>query len=139
MSTAIYDPVSTAQSLATAYTAGRQALIKTQTTNAQNTASALNKLQSALSNFNTALAALSGKSSLVSQSAVFSGNGVGTATASAVAVPGTYAFFVEQLASADQIAYSGLTNATVASGDILTVNLAGGASFTVEPGRGRQR
>ena len=46
-------------------------------------------------------------------------------------MPGTYAFFVEQLASADQIAYSGLTNATVAGGDILAVNLAGGASFTV--------
>ncbi len=131
MTATIYDPVSTAQSLATAATAGRQALIKTQTTTAQNTATALSKLQSALSSFNSALAGLSGKNSLLSQSATFSGSGsnVGTATASASAVPGTYSFFVQQLATTHQIAYS--VPATATAGGTLLVKIAGGAEIEV--------
>ncbi|HTN67453.1 MAG TPA: flagellar filament capping protein FliD [Burkholderiaceae bacterium] len=129
MSNTIYDPVSTAQNLATATTAARQALIKTQTTNAQNTSAALTKLRSALSSFDSALAGLSGKTSLLSRSATFSGSGVGTATASASAVPGTYSFFVEQLASAHQIAYS--IPAAVTVGGTLVVKIQGSADISV--------
>lgn len=133
MTTTTYDPVSTAQSLATAYTSGRQALIKTQTTTAESTATALTKLQSALMAFDSALTSLSNKKSVLSQLATFSASDIGTATASPAAVPGTYSFFVEQLASADQVAYSSLTNATVTGGiNSLTVNLAGGGSFSVD-------
>lgn len=133
MTTTTYDPVTTAQSLATAYTSGRQALIKTQTTTAESTATALTKLQSALMAFDSALTSLSNKKSVLSQLATFSASDIGTATASPAAVPGTYSFFVEQLASADQVAYSSLTNATVTGGiNSLTVNLAGGGSFSVD-------
>lgn len=124
-----YDPVSTAQGLATANTAGRQELITTQTNLAQKTNAALGQLQSALSSFNSALTSLSGKSSLLSQSATFSTSGIGTASASASAVPGSHSFFVEQLATTHQVAYS--IPSVASAGGSLVVKVNGGDDVVV--------
>ncbi|HTD04166.1 flagellar filament capping protein FliD [Undibacterium sp.] len=130
-STTKYDPATTASQLATAYTADRQAMLTQQTTNAKNTVGGLTKLQSALTAFESAINTLSAKNGVQANSASFNNTSVGTATATAAATAGSYSFFVEKLATANQLTYSGLTNVGVASGDVLKVSLAGGASFNV--------
>jgi flagellar hook-associated protein 2 len=132
MSTTTFDPTSTAASLAKAYTDPAQQLLTQQTADATQTDAALTKLQNALSAFDSALATLSGKKSVVSQSAAFSDSSVGTATASVTAQPGTYSFFVQQLATTDQKVYANLASAPVSAGGTLAVNLAGGGGFSVD-------
>ncbi len=131
-STATYDPVSTAQSLAKAYTDASQTMLTTQTTQATNTGSALTQLQSALSAFDTAVTNLGSKSSKVAQSARFSDSSIATATASAGAVAGSYSFYVQQLATASQVAYQNLSAIPIAGAGPLVVNLANGSSFNVD-------
>ncbi|MBM3114716.1 flagellar filament capping protein FliD [Jeongeupia naejangsanensis] len=133
MADSTINPTQMAQQLATAYTQGKQAQLKTQTTNAQNTSAALTKLQSALSNFRTALTGLSGKTSLTQQAATLSNTGVGTASADSTAQAGSYSFFVEQVASANQVAFQGLTAVSVVPipGSI-NLSLADGTSFSVD-------
>ena len=68
---------------------------------------AVNDLKSALNKFNSATKALKGvgtNSSMLVNKATFSSEGAATATASASAVSGSYQFYVEKLASKDQIA-----------------------------------
>jgi flagellar hook-associated protein 2 len=132
MTTTTYDPTSTAASLAQAYTSGAQTLLTTQTNQANQSAAALTQLQSALTAFDTALTGLSGKSSVLSQTADFSDTSVGTASASGSAAPGTYSFFVQQLATANQVAYANLAAVPASQGGNLVVNLAGGQSFNVD-------
>jgi len=132
MTTTTYDPTSTAASLAQAYTSGAQTLLTNQTNQANATATALTQLQSALTAFDTALTGLSGKSSAVSQSADFTDTSVGTATASGSAAPGTYSFFVQQLATANQVAYANVGSVPAAQGGTLAINLAGGQSISVD-------
>ncbi|MFT3857254.1 MAG: flagellar filament capping protein FliD [Aquabacterium sp.] len=64
-------------------------------------------------------------------SASFSASGIGTATASATAQPGTYSLFVEQVATQHQVAYEDLPAVPVAMGGSLNVNVADGSSFSV--------
>ncbi len=98
-----FDPATMASSLATAYTQSAQDLLTAQSKAAQATSTALTKLQSALSTFTSALSSLSAKKGLTQYSATLSSS-VGTATASATATPGNYSFFVEQVATAHQVA-----------------------------------
>lgn len=135
MATAInaptYDPIPTANDLADKYIASRQQILNNQTKAATATEKALTELNSALSAFQTSLASLTGlNKTMYAQSAAFSDTTLGSATASSTAAPGTYAFFVKQLAAVSQVSYSGLTdNAGV--GGKLTVKMGGAAAFEV--------
>jgi flagellar hook-associated protein 2 len=68
---------------------------------------------------------------MLSRTAVF-GNPVGTAVASATATAGTYSFFVERLATANQVAFNGLTDRPAGPFGDLTIELGGTAAFTVD-------
>lgn len=104
-----YDPTSTAQALAQKYTAANQDSLTAQTKAASATSGGLASLGSAISAFQSSLYALTGLNKTMSaQAATFSDTAMGSATASANAVAGTYSFFVERLASAHQISYSGI-------------------------------
>jgi flagellar hook-associated protein 2 len=127
-----FDPTTTATSLAQAYTASAQTLLTNQTTTASSTAKALSQLQSALTAFDGALTNLSGQKSVLAQTATFSDPTIGTATASATATPGSYSFFVQQLATASQNVYANLSGVPTAQSGTLVVNQAGGASFSVD-------
>ncbi|WP_332674716.1 flagellar filament capping protein FliD [Aromatoleum sp.] len=125
------NPTAMASQMATYYTQGAQDLIALQTKAATGTSSALTKLQSALQAFDSAVASLSGKKGLVQNTATFGAADFGSASATATAQPGSYAFFVEQLATAHQIAFEDLPAVPVASGGPITVGLADGSSFIV--------
>lgn len=125
------NPTTNATQLATLYTQGAQSQINTQTKAAKATSDALTKLQTALNTFNTALTTLSSKSSVQQSSASFSGS-YATATATSSATAGTYSVFVEQVATAHQIAFQDLPAVSVDNGGPITVNLGNGNSFTVD-------
>jgi flagellar hook-associated protein 2 len=129
---ASFDPVSMASQLAAAYTQPAQSLLTSQKTAAQQTSTALSTLKSALSTFDSALASLSSSSGLRQFSATLSTDGIATASANSRAQAGTYSFFVEQLATAQQIAFEDLPAVPVALGGPLTVQLADGSSFNVD-------
>ena len=103
-------PSSMAAQLATSYTARAQSLLTAQSKQAQATGTALNKLQTALAAFDSALGALSTSStkSLVQRTATFSTTGYASATANAMAQQGNYALFVEQVATTHQVAFEDL-------------------------------
>jgi len=126
------DPVSMASQLAAAYTQSTQSLLTSRKTAAQQTSTALSSLKSALNAFDTALASLSSSSGLRQFSATLGTAGIATATANSKAQAGTYSFFVEQIASAQQIAFEDLPAVPVALGGPLTVQLADGSSFSVD-------
>lgn len=128
------DPTSTATQLATAYTSAAQSLITSQTKTAQTTSTALTKLQSALSAFDSALSGLSGTAakSLTQYSATLAGTAGATASASSTAQPGSYSLFVEQVATAHQVAFEDLPAVPVSLGGPLVVKLADGSNFTVD-------
>lgn len=125
------NPTTMATQLATAYTQNAQSLITAKTQVAQANSTALTKLQTALQTFNTALTSLSGKKGVQQQAASFSSSTYGTATASSTAQAGTYSVFVEQLATAHQVAFEDLPAVPVATGGPISVNLADGSSFNV--------
>lgn len=131
---ATYDPATTAQQLATAYTAPRQQILDAQTAKATASAAALSKLGAALTAFNAAQAALSGKKSLLANSATMSDNTLATATATNGAAPGSYSLYVEQLASANQLSYSGLADSPAAGSGTLAISVGGGAAISVNLG-----
>jgi flagellar hook-associated protein 2 len=126
-------PSSMAAQLATSYTARAQSLLTAQSKQAQATGTALNKLQTALAAFDSALGALSTSStkSLVQRTATFSTTGYASATANAMAQPGNYALFVEQVATTHQVAFEDLPAVPVSLGGPLVVQLADGTNFTV--------
>lgn len=131
MGTSTIDPASMAQQLATAYVSGTQTLLSNQSTQAQTTSTALTKLQSALSAFSTALGSLTSKKSVLSYTASLSSSGYATATASATATQGSTSVFVEQVASANQVAFEDLPAVPVVLGGPLVVQLADGSNFNV--------
>jgi len=133
MATTTFDPTTTAQQLATAYTQGAQAQISDESKSAQLTATALTKLQSVLTTFDTTLTSLSSSSSsgLRQFSTTLSAPDVGSASASSGAQPGTYQFYVQQLATANQITFQNLPAVPVALGGPLTVQLADGSAINV--------
>lgn len=126
-----FDPASMAQQLATAYTSGMQTRLDGQVKDAQATSTGLTKMQSALKAFDTALTAMSTKKGVLARSATLSDTSIGTASASAAAQPGNYSFFVEQLATAHQVAFNNLPAVPAAGVGTLNVQLAGGTGFDV--------
>jgi flagellar hook-associated protein 2 len=131
-SSATYDPATTATQLAGAYTAARQATLTQQTDRASATSTALGKLGSGLADFSATLAALSGKKSLLANTAGFSDASVGTATASATAAAGSYAFYVQQIATAHQVSYSGLADSTAAGSGSLSITVGASSPITID-------
>jgi flagellar hook-associated protein 2 len=131
-SSATYDPATTATQLATAYTSARQTTLTQQTDRASATTTALGKLGSGLADFTATLAALSGKKSMLANSAAFSDSTVGTATASPLATAGSYAFFVQQLATAHQVSYSGLADSTAAGSGMLKISVGAGTPIDID-------
>ncbi|MFA9440770.1 flagellar filament capping protein FliD [Uliginosibacterium sp. sgz301328] len=125
-----FDPATMASSLATAYTQSAQDLLTAQSKAAQATSTALTKLQSALSTFASALSSLSAKKGLTQYSATLSSS-VGTAIASATATPGNYSFFVEQVATAHQVAFEDLPAVPVSMGGPIAVKLNDGSTINL--------
>ena len=119
-------PSAMATDLANAYVSGAQKLLTAQSQRAQTTSTALTRLQSALSTFETALSGLSTKKSLIQRSATVTGSGLSNATASASALPGSYTLFVEQIAASHQVTYEDLPAVPVALGGPLVVKLGDG-------------
>lgn len=125
-----YDPASTAQALADKFVGGRQSLLTNQSKAAAATEKALSTLSSAMSSFQSKLLAITGAGkAMAASTAVFSDTTLATATAGENAAAGTYSFFVEQVASANKIAYSGLSG--FAGGGSLDIDV-GGTSFNVD-------
>lgn len=132
MSTTSFNPVTTATNLATAYMQPAQTHVADQQTAAAATATALTTLQSALTAFDSAVTGLSAGTGVTAFTSTFSNSAVATATASSSATAGTYSFFVQQLATAQQTAYSNIAPITAAGAGTLTVNVANGSSFHVD-------
>ena len=118
-----YDPIVTAEQLATKSVASQKAALAAQTTLASNTSSALGNLKSAISAFQLAMSAMTSSKSVLSQSATFSNTTYGSGTAGIKAAPGSYAFFVEQLATASQASYGGLSSTMPANGGNMTIRI----------------
>src|SRR6218665_573757 len=105
------NPSTSATELANLYVSGTQKLLTSQSQKAQSTSTALTKLKSALSAFETAMAGLTTRSTgMVQQAATLTGAGtaISSATASGKAAAATHQIFVEQVASARQVAFEDL-------------------------------
>jgi flagellar hook-associated protein 2 len=127
-----FDPVTTAQQLATAYVQSAQSQLNATKTAAQRTSSGLTALKSALSTFDSALLSLSSNTTGLRQfTATLSATDVATASTTSRAQPGTYSFHVEQLASAHQIVFEDLPAVPVALGGPLLVQIADGTTINV--------
>lgn len=126
-----YDPASTAAALAENYVSARQGIQTSQTNQANSSAKALNDLRAAIASYQASLFSLATTPSMLAQSASFSDTAVGSATATAAATPGSYSFFVEKLATASQVSYSGIANSASASGS-LGIEMNGVPAFTVD-------
>lgn len=127
------DPATTASQLASAYIHAPQEQINASRTAAQRIANGLSSLRSALSAFDGALSSLSsvsGSDGMRKFSATLSAGG--TASASSTAVPGTYTFQVEQLATSHQIVFEDLPVVPVASGGPLNVQLGDGSIISID-------
>lgn len=135
MSTSIgptYDPTSTATALAQKYTSALQEILTAQTQQANAVDKGLADLGSALLAYRGSLASLTGlNKTMLNVGASFSDTSVGSASASAGAMSGTYNFFVEQVATASQVSYGGLADSP-ASGGTLGIQLGGSTAFTVD-------
>ncbi|TCP15604.1 flagellar hook-associated protein 2 [Crenobacter luteus] len=123
------NPTQIATQLASLYVQKSQQQLTTQNKAAKARSDALNQLQKALQDFRSTLSGLGAKKTLAAMSASFGQDGAGTVSASGTAQPGSYALFVEKLATAHQIAVDG---ATATAGGTLTIGLAGGGSFDVD-------
>ena len=114
------------------YTVDQQTLLTNQTRLAASVTKGLGTLKTAISAYQSSLNALTTRKSMLAQAATFSNTAVGSATASATAATGTYSFFVERLASTNQISLGGLAGNVGASGT-LTISQTGGLNgFTVD-------
>lgn len=128
-----YDPTTTATALAQKYTASAQERITNGTTQATATTKALSTLSSAISAFQSSLASLAGLGkSVLSQSATLSDTTVGSASAKASASAGTYSLFVQQIATAGQVSYNGLSDGA-ATGGTLKVKLSDESNASATP------
>jgi flagellar hook-associated protein 2 len=119
ISSPTYDPAATAAALAQKYTAPMQEILTSKTNDAAATQKGLSSLQSAIKAFQLSLTSMTGlNQTMFAQSATLSDTTIGTATATANASPATYSFFVERLATASQVAYTGLSDNGAASGSL---------------------
>lgn len=120
-----YDPAATASALAEKYVSGQQQALRARVERASAAEKGLTTLRSALSTFQTALTSLTGSTkTMYAQSAIFSDIAVGTATAKSTAAAGTYAFYVEKLATASQVSYSLNENSGVSGPMVVKVGSA---------------
>jgi flagellar hook-associated protein 2 len=127
-----YEPTSTATALAQKYLGPSQQVVDAQTKQAAASTKGLTTLKSAMSAFQTSLASLTGfGKTMFQQSATLSDTTLGSATASSIATPGAYSFFVEQIATASQVSYNNLSDSPATSG-ILTVKLGGASAFDID-------
>ncbi|WP_271411269.1 flagellar filament capping protein FliD [Pseudomonas sp. Q1-7] len=93
---------------------------------------AVNKLDSALKSFSSAVRGLKGTtSSVLVNKATFSKEGMASATLGPKATSGSYQFFVEQLASTHQVALQGLQTDDIDTQGELTIS-QNGLSFKVD-------
>lgn len=125
-----YDPATTAAGLATNYTSARQSILTAQTKQASAAAAALSSLRSAISGYQSSLLSLTSGKTMLTQAATFSNTAIGTASAGVNATAGSYSFFVERLATANQVSYNGLAD-SAADGGSLGIELGGAPGFTV--------
>ncbi|MBM7059142.1 flagellar filament capping protein FliD [Pseudomonas sp. UL073] len=94
--------------------------------------SAVTSLDSALKTFKSALYGMkSGGSTMLINSATFSKADMATASVGTTAVPGSYQFFVKQLASTHQLALEGLADGSFGASGLLTIG-QGSNSFKVD-------
>lgn len=120
-----YDPKTTAAGLAQAYVKDRQDLLTKQTDAAKAEASALGTLRTAMNTFDGLLSSMSLKKSVVANTATLS-QSIGSGSASATAAAGQYSFFVQQVATAHQVSYQGISNTTpMSEAGTVTVNIGG--------------
>jgi len=133
-----FDPKTTATQLAQIYTQGNQAMLDAQSASANAIDKALSSLSLAMGTFRSSLSSMTSSGSVVANKATFSSTDAGSATANATAVAGTYQFYVESLATAGQVSYSGVTDSAVtgAGAGSLAIKLADGSSFTVNLANG---
>jgi len=93
---------------------------------------AVTSLETALKTFSTAVKGLKGvDKSVLINSATFSSTGYASAKVGTTAVAGNYQFFVEQLASAHQVALKDLTDADIPSSGNLVIG-QGASSFSID-------
>lgn len=127
------DPQTLATQLAGYDIAAMQTALKKQTSSLTAQKAALTALRTAMNNFRTTLTGLNKTDSGMLQNvATTNVEGVATVTAGSRAQKGTYNLFVEQLASAHQIAFDDMTDESIknATGSLtLTVN---GKSMEIE-------
>lgn len=94
--------------------------------------SAVTSLETALKTFSTAVKGLKGTDKTVlTNTATFSSDGFATAKVGTKAVDGNYQFFVEQLASAHQLALEGLTDGDIPTSGNLVIG-QGASSFSID-------
>ena len=125
-------PAESAKAFTDMYMANAIQRLNDQKTGNASAKAALTKLQGALSSFQTSLLALSGASSIVKQKVTLSNPALGNATVGSGAQPGSYAFFVQQLASAHQVAYAGIPSYAATDAGSLKIALGDGESFEVD-------
>ncbi|MRX09662.1 flagellar filament capping protein FliD [Pseudoduganella sp. FT25W] len=131
ISSPTYDPTTTATNLANAYVAPTKAILDKQTTQATAVGTGLTTLSAALSAFQGTLQGLASSTSSVSATkATFSNTSVATATAKPTAAAGTYSFYVQQLATAGQMAYNVPT--VTSAGGSMSIALNTGAPIGVD-------
>ncbi len=93
---------------------------------------AVTSLATALKSFSTSVKSLKGvNTSVLVNQATFNTTGYATATVGAKATAGNYQFFVQQLASAHQLAVQGLTDSDVPATGTLTIG-QGASSFNID-------
>lgn len=93
---------------------------------------AVTSLETALKTFSTAVKGLKGMDkSVLTNTATFGSEGFATAKVGTTAVAGNYQFFVEQLASAHQVALEGLTDADIPTSGNLVIG-QGAGSFSID-------
>ncbi|QJP06623.1 flagellar filament capping protein FliD [Pseudomonas multiresinivorans] len=101
----------------------------------QSQLTAVTSLESALKSFSTAVKNLQGvtgsKTSMLVNSATLSKDGYLTAKVDKTAVPGSYDFFVEQLATSHQLSFSGLQAGDIDTQGTLTLS-QNGKSFDID-------
>lgn len=127
----VYDPIPTATKMANKYMAGAVDRQNSAVKGMQADQAGLAKVSAAIKAFESSLAALTSKKSVIANAATFS-SAVGSATATTTATAGSYSFYVQQLATAGQVSYGGITDTTAAGSGTLNLVLGDGSNFTVD-------
>lgn len=126
-------PHAMAQAYADLYAQGAKDLLAAQKANARRAQTGLADLRKALETFRQALDGFTAKGGgMVAHAARVSDPALAKAAVATGAAPGSYTFFVEQLASNHQLASGALAATAAAGAGSLGVGLADGSSFTVD-------